>query len=266
MNRTIRVISIVVISAFLSLLFFSSVSFAKKVNNKYDWYQWRGPNRDGVSSEKDWLTTWTEGNPKQLWKVSVGTGFSAVSVSKDRVYTMGNANKTDTVFCLDTKTGKEIWKYSYPCDESGDFAGPASTPTVDGKYLYIFGRKSDLFCFDSATGKVIWSKNIQNDFGAKSPEWRFSSSPLVLGKMVIVDADFTIALNKLTGELIWKTQSYEGGYSSPYPFYLGKSQRLAVYNSIGLVILDPKTGTELGRQAWELSTKINVATPIISDG
>jgi outer membrane protein assembly factor BamB len=266
MNKIVRVISIVMISAFLSLLFFSSVSFAKEANNKYDWYQWRGPNRDGVSSEKDWLATWTEGNPKELWKVPVGTGFSAVSVSKGRVYTIGNANKTDTVFCLDAETGKEIWKYSYPCDESGDFYGPASTPTVDGKYLYIFSRKSDLFCFDSATGKVIWSKNIQNDFGAKPPEWRFSSSPLVLDEMLIVDADFTIALNKLTGELIWKTQSYEGGYSSPYMFYQDKSQRLAVYNSMGLVILDPNTGTELGRQLWELSTKINVATPIISDG
>ncbi|MDQ1326961.1 MAG: outer membrane protein assembly factor BamB, partial [Candidatus Poribacteria bacterium] len=105
MNKIIRVISIVLISAFLSLLLFSSVSFAKKVNTKYDWYQWRGPNRDGVSSEKDWLITWTEDNPKQLWKVSVGTGFSAVSVSKDRVYTMGNANKTDTVYCLDANTG-----------------------------------------------------------------------------------------------------------------------------------------------------------------
>lgn len=260
-----KISKILLATSLIAVLLSSSATSFAKATKAFDWYQWRGPNRDGVSNEKGWLTTWQEGGPKQLWKASVGMGFSTVSVSKGRVYTVGNANKTDTVFCLTANTGKEIWKYSYPCDETGDYAGPASTPTVDGKCVYIFGRKSDLFCFDSATGKVIWSKNIQKDFGAKPPEWRFSSSPLVLGKMVIVDADFTIALNKMTGELVWKTPNYEGGYSSPCVFYQGKSKRLAVYNSIGLVILDPKTGTELGRQAWELSTKINVATPIISD-
>ena len=259
-----KITKVLLVTSLIYMLFFSVASFAKVARN-FDWYQWRGPDRNGLSSEKGWMTAWQEGGPKQLWKTSVGTGFSAVSVSKGRVYTIGNASKKDTVFCFDAETGKEIWKYSYPCEETGDFAGPASTPTVDSKRVYTFSRQSDLFCFDSVTGKVIWTRNIQKEFGSKSPEWRYSSSPLILGKMVIVDADFTIALDKRTGEFIWKTESYEGGYSSPYPFYLGKSERLAVYNSFGLVILDPKTGKELGKQAWQLSTKINVATPIISD-
>ena len=48
-----------------------------------DWPQWRGPNRDGVSTEKDLLDVWPEGGPRLLWKASgVGTGFSSVSVVK----------------------------------------------------------------------------------------------------------------------------------------------------------------------------------------
>ena len=58
-----------------------------------DWPQWRGPNRDGVSTEKGLLDEWPEGGPELLWKATgVGVGFSSVSVIGDRIYTMGDGN------------------------------------------------------------------------------------------------------------------------------------------------------------------------------
>ena len=80
-----------------------------------DWFRWRGPNLDGISTEKGWSTAWPKEGPKQLWKASVGTGFSSVSVSNGRVYTIGNQNETDTVYCFDASTGTTVWKHSYPC-------------------------------------------------------------------------------------------------------------------------------------------------------
>jgi len=239
-----------------------------------DWPQWRGPNRDGISSETGWSYTWPADGPKQLWNRSLGIGYATVSVSGDRAYTVGNKDKIDTVYCLDVNTGEDIWKYSYPCaTESGGHKGPASTPTVDGKNVYTLSREGHLFCFDADSGKVIWGKHLEQDFGAKHPEWDFACSVLVLDNMVIVDAGMAIAVDKSTGELVWKTKDYGvswdiknqgGGYSSPYAFQLNGSQRLSVFNSSGLVILDPKSGQELMLHPWKTSYNINAATPIVS--
>ena len=264
-----------IVAATLAILVLTYVmSFATVADDAPDWHQWRGPHRNGISTEKGWLSVWPEEGPKVLWKTSVGTGYSSVSVSGGRVYTMGNSEKTDTVYCLDANTGDVVWKYSYPCaTESGGHPGPASTPTVDGKYVYTLSREGHLFCLDADSGKVIWSKHVK-DFGAKSPEWDFASSPLILGNMIIVDVGMALALDKSTGNLIWKTKDYGdaweiknqgGGYSSPFAFHLNDSQRLAVFNSSGLVILDPENGQELVLHPWKTSYNVNAATPIVSD-
>ena len=79
-----------------------------------DWPNWRGPNHNGISNEKGWLTTWPEAGPKILWEKTLGTGFASMTVSKGRVYTMGNIKDNDVLYCLNADTGKEIWKKSYP--------------------------------------------------------------------------------------------------------------------------------------------------------
>src|SRR5881296_2054598 len=79
-----------------------------------DWPQWRGPN--------------------VLWRGSIGTGFSSMSVSNGRLYTMGNAHDQETIWCFDAVNGKEIWKHTYPSPLGPVYheGGPVSTPTVEG--------------------------------------------------------------------------------------------------------------------------------------
>src|SRR2546428_12177661 len=95
-----------------------------------DWPQWRGPNRDGISVEKGWAAAWPAEGPKQLWKASVGTGPSSMAVAAGRLYTTGNANNTDTVWCFDAAGGKEKWKHKYPQPPDPRLfeGGPAATP------------------------------------------------------------------------------------------------------------------------------------------
>ncbi len=246
----------------ISLIVFSNiVSIARAL----EWHQWRGPNRDGVSNEKGWSYNWDKEGPKQLWKVSVGVGYSSVAVNDKKVYTMGNINATDTVYCFDTETGKVIWKHSYPCEAKGaDYPGSASTPTVDGKMVFTLSRDGDLYCFDSTTGKVIWSKNIQKDYGAKSPNWGLASSSLVIGNLLIVNTDMTIAVDKTNGKIVWKTKPYGGGYSSPIAFEMSKTKFLAIFNTLGLVILKAENGQEVANVEWKTSYDVNAVTPIIS--
>ena len=104
---------------------------------------------NGISRETGWLAKWPDEGPKRLWKASVGTGFSSMSVSRGHLYTMGNDGKdTDTVYCFDAATGAQLWKHPYPCLLDPKFyeGGTSATPTVDGGHVYTLSRKGDLFC------------------------------------------------------------------------------------------------------------------------
>src|SRR5262249_28830095 len=53
-----------------------------------EWPQWRGPNRDGVSSETGVLTNWPKEGPKVLWKAKASVGFSSFAVAGGRGFTL----------------------------------------------------------------------------------------------------------------------------------------------------------------------------------
>ena len=101
------------------------------------WPQFRGPARDGVSPEK---LAFGADAPKQLWKASLGTGFTSIAVAGGLVYSSGNAGDQDSVQCFDAASGKPLWKYSYPAklDPKMYEGGPNATPTVVGGSVFIF--------------------------------------------------------------------------------------------------------------------------------
>ena len=75
-----------------------------------DWPQWRGPNRDAVSTETGLLEQWPEGGPRVLWRIPVGAGYSGVSVSEGKLYTLWDEKGKQYLFGLDASTGKELWR------------------------------------------------------------------------------------------------------------------------------------------------------------
>jgi len=232
-----------------------------------DWYRWRGPDLNGISKESGWLTQWPASGPKQLWKAAVGTGFSSMSVGDGRVYTMGNQDGKETVWCLNASTGAEIWRHTYDCPVDPNLyeGGPNATPTIDGQRVYTLSRKGNLFCFDAAAGKILWEKNIQTELDAKIPDWGFSGSPLVEGDLLVVNAGtHGAAFDKTSGKGVWSTGKEKAGFATPVPFDLGGRRSVAIFAAKALVALDVKTGKEQWRFPWKTSYDINVADPIIS--
>ena len=154
-----------------------------------DWPQWRGPQRNGISTEKGWTDQWPKDGPPILWKASVGLGFSSCVVGSGRVYTMGHADNTDTVFCFDADSGRQIWKHSYPADLGDKFyeGGTTGTPTIDGDRVFSLSKWGDLFCFEAATGKIVWSRNIPKDTEAPIPTWGFSGAPTVFENLLLLN-------------------------------------------------------------------------------
>ncbi len=189
-----------------------------------DWPIYRGVNHDGISQEVDWNSNWGEAGPKVLWRGSVGTGYSSIVISRGRAYTMGNLGgkdqETDTVYCFDAVTGKVIWKHSYPCALQPLYyeGGTLSTPTVDDELVYTLSKMGDLFCFDAASGKVKWQVNVNKDLGFKLTTWSFSTSPLVMGDRLILNLGSAgVALDKITGKVIWENGKGVCGYATPVP-------------------------------------------------
>jgi outer membrane protein assembly factor BamB len=232
-----------------------------------DWPQYRGPNRDGISAEKGWSTNWGTDGPKVLWKKALGNGYSCFSVVGGKVYTMGSVGGKDVVYCLRADTGEEVWKHTYPSQEDwGGYKGPHSTPTVDGDRVYTVGNEGHIYCLNAADGKVVWSKEAKKDFGMPPPQWGFACSALVLDKMLILNLGPTVALEKDTGKLIWKSEAFSAGYSSAMAFKIGSDTVLASFNATGLAILKAGDGSTLGTYKWKTMYDVNAATPIIADG
>ncbi len=244
-----------------------------------DFAQWRGPLRDGHSPETGLLQEWPKGGPKLLWQVTnVTEGFSTPSVVGERIYLLGNEGAEESVLALNAKDGSRVWagklgKVGHP-EQKPSYPGARSTPTVDGKFLFALGSDGDLVCLDIANGKEVWRKHLRTDFGGNYGEWAYSESPLVDGDKVIVTPGGTnatlIALNKKTGDVIWKCGVPEGsaaGYSSVIIAEFSGVKQYVQFLTSGLMGVDVQSGKLLWR--YEKSGRGSPAaiiTPLVSDG
>ena len=196
-----------------------------------DWPQWQGPNRNAISRETGLLKKWPKDGPPLAWKITgLGGGDSAPSIAAGRIYGMGNRGEDEVVWARSEKDGKELWvsRLGPAFEQRGmpqSKEGPGCTPTVDGERLYVIGMGGDISCLQVSDGKILWQKSMARDFGGRGPAWSFRESPLVDGDKVICtpgsESSMLVALDKLTGQTIWKTQmpgsseSAPGGDSNP---------------------------------------------------
>ncbi len=179
-----------------------------------DWPQWRGPNRDGKSADTGLLKEWPSDGPPLAWKIDkIGGGYCAPSIADGRVFGMSNRGEDEVVWALSETDGKEIWVIrlgpAFDQRPSQGREGPACTPTVDGERLYVEGLGGNVACLQVKDGKIIWQISMTEEFGGRVPRWSYRESPLIDGDKVIItpggpDA-ILAALNKSTGEMIWKS-------------------------------------------------------------
>lgn len=234
-----------------------------------DWPQWRGPNRDGISNEKGIKTTWPAEGPAKVWEAKIGVGWSSMAIAAGRLYTVGNTEDTDAVFCLDAKTGKEIWKHRYPsaAKDPNGYPGPRATPVVDEERVYTVGRQGQLFCLSAKNGEVIWKTDYQSDFKSTQPTWGFAGSPLVEGDLLIAEVGAkeaaVVAFNKKTGAVVWKSKGDKAGYSSPVAYSQKGARYVLTFSSYGLESRRVKDGSLAWRHAWKTSYDVNAATPVV---
>lgn len=241
-------------------------------------YGWRGPERNGSYPETGLLKQWPEGGPQLLWEtMDAGKGYSSPVVVDGRLYLTGmNEDETQEIFSCYTLDGKKVYEtaYSTPWDQT--YPETRTTPAIENGKAYVISGSGEIVCLNIADGKIVWKVNGGKDFGRKTGTWGTSECPLVYDDKVIYtpagDQTTMVALNKDTGELIWKTVALgdEGAYVSPMLItYNGKRQ---ILGSTGKSVLgvDPDKGTiewtftDWGREGGRASIAPN--TPLFKDG
>jgi outer membrane protein assembly factor BamB len=244
-----------------------------------DWPQWRGPNRDGLSRETGLLKEWPEEGPSLVWQVkNLGRGFSTPAVVGGRLYLMANAGMDEFVRCLDVKDGAEIWstrigKVGNP-DQKPPYAAARSTPTVEGNVLYALGSDGDVASLETTTGKIRWHRSLRADFAGKPGTWAYAESPLIDGDVLVCTPggnDATLlALNKTTGQVVWKCALPEGddaAYASAIVIEAGGARQYVQLLQKGLVSVNVKSGKLLWRYAKPVSVfDANIPTPLADGG
>jgi len=231
-----------------------------------DWPCWRGPQRNGVSTETGWRETWPKEGPPKAWNAKVGLGFSSFVVGEGRAYTLGHAEGQDTVWCFEAGSGKVVWKHSYPAELGDKYfeGGTTGSPTLEGDRLYTLSRWGDVFCFEAATGKVIWSKNVQKETGAPVPDWGFTGAPLLHEKLLVLNVgDAGLALDKSQGKVIWKSANKSAGYSTPYPIQREGAWLAVVGDTTGYVAVHLRDSKEAWRIRWLTEYGVNASDPIV---
>lgn len=249
----------------LGVAIFGSAGLVAAMAEGVDWFRWRGPDLNGISTETGWNVSWPSAGPQRLWQANVGIGFSSVAVSQGRVYTLGNRDDQDTVYCFDAATGHVIWRHTYACKLGDKYyeGGAHSTPTVDGHRVYTLSKYGHLHCLEAGTGKVAWSKNLAEEVGAKAPTWGFASAVLTQGDVLYVNVGKAgTALEKATGKVLWKSGPDPAGYATPVPFTLAGKKGLAIFAEQSLVAVDPQTGAQLWEYPWKTRYEVNAADPI----
>ena len=241
-----------------------------------DWAEWRGPNRDGISTEKNLPVKWSPTGDNLLWKAPYG-GRSGPIVMGDHIYLQNTAGAGETeqerLMCFNADTGKLLWEHRFnvylsdvPPHRVG-WASPAGDPATGN--VYAFGVGGTLLGFNR-DGKVLWERSLGEDFGLLTTHGGRTVSPIVDGDLVIVSAvtfqwgqhgrgaHRFLAFDKNTGETIWVSapggRPYDTTYAPPIIVNVNGTRLLIQGSSDGFVhAIKPQTGEPVWK--YEISKR-----------
>ena len=236
--------------------------------------QWRGPNRDGHFPETGLLKSWPENGPELLLQVEkIGKGWSSPIWVDGTIYITGMIDTMDYLSAIDEE-GNIMWQVPYGRSWNKSFPDTRSTPTVDGDRIYVHSGTGRQVCIDRESGKEIWAVEVDKDFETEYHRWGNSETPLIVDDKVICSPGgkktSIIALNKMTGELVWETKSFGGprAYASATIYEYKNFRYILAVIGTHLLAINPDTGEVvwnykyLNPAEWDSDGLIWTNTPV----
>ena len=246
-----------------------------------DWRQFRGPNSQGVSSEKGLPVKWSD-RENIAWKIKLpGPGASSpVTLGKLVFVTCYSGYGLDKkepgkqedlrrhVLCIERASGKVLWskefqpvlpEHDYSRNESDYHGYAASTPITDGERLYVFFGKSGVYCFD-LDGKELWHTPV----GKNTSGWGSGASPTLYKNLLLVNASVEsqsiVALDRTTGKETWRTPKIGSAWGTPIVVKTPENKDELAVSAQGRVVgIDPENGKEL----WSAAGHKNYVVPSV---
>ena len=232
-----------------------------------DWRQFRGNNANGVSTDRT--------APAQLsgeriaWAAELpGRGLSGPIVVKNRVIvscSSGFAQDRLHVICFDEDSGELVWERQFwatgrtNCHQKMCNATP--TPASDGERIFAFYSSNDVVCLD-LDGNLEWFRGLTHDFPNASNSLGMASSPIVVGKTLVVQVEsdaesFATGLNTEDGTTRWKKdRPRKANWTSPtlLPAADRDEPLVVLQSSSGLDVIDAESGDEVAQFSDGAST------------
>ena len=237
-----------------------------------DWAQWRGPNFNGFTEEKDLPAEFNKEGAQ--WSLDMpGPSASTPIVFGDKVFvsTVHSENKTLHAMCLDRKTGKVLWNNKtgdgISRDQLSNYSSPS--PVADKDRVFFFYGNGTFVAFDHA-GKELWQRSITKDYGDFAFQWTFASSPLLHGGKLYLQVlqrdrpvhgkgkdggeSFLLAMDPANGKELFRhirpseaAQESLEAFSTPIPFKHGNREEILIVGGDCISGHDPATGKEFWR-------------------
>jgi outer membrane protein assembly factor BamB len=260
-----------VLSVVLICALTPAFSLASDPEDSSNWPHVRGPNYDGVATDKDLADSWPSQGPPVLWTRELGQGYSSFAVVNGKAYTQYQTLSGQYVICLDVSTGATLWehRYDWPWQPASVYPGPYATPTWDKGKVYFAAPSGLVGCVDAATGQPRWSVNVVKQFHGRGAEFGYACSPLLEDGMVILPVGGTgasvVALNADDGSLKWKSGEDPASYCPAYPITLQGQRQILAFLRNSLAGFDPKTGRVIWRHELSNDYDEHSAWPLFAE-
>jgi outer membrane protein assembly factor BamB len=246
------------------LLVFSGLAGAEE-----NWPQFRGPRGDGASDATGLPSEWSE-TKNIKWKTPLhDLGWSSPVVWSNQIWVTAapEDGTKDYAICVDKNTGKivhdiHLWNVEKPSPLGNALNGYAScTPVIEEGRVYVHFGSYGTACLDSGSGKVLWQRRDLPCEHFRGP----GSSPILFENLLIFHMDgydyhYVVALDKNTGQTVWKTDrnieygttngDLMKGFSTPRVIEAAGKTQLISPSSKATISYDPRTGNEYWRVTY----------------
>ncbi len=240
------------------------------------WTQWAGPSRDFKSPETGLLERWPAGGPPLLWEVEHPGNYASILADGELLFSMfKDGDHTEVLRALNAADGSTRWELRYRVPEPPESValnfgrGPNATPAIAGERIVSVGFLGNLWSLEKDDGTVLWSRNLVEDYGAKTHDFGYSISPLVHGDRVLVGVGGerygVVAFDIDSGEPVWESDPIDVSYTSPILIEVDGEEQMVLMASTEVVGMDPDDGRILWRFPHANSNENNCSAPLWGD-
>lgn len=240
------------------------------------WPEFRGPRGNGHARDSQLPLTWST-NQNVVWKTPIhDLGWSSPVIWGAQVWVTSATEDGKQLFAiaLDRETGQIIHDIKVfdnerpePVSSVNSYASP--TPVIEADRIYAHYGTYGTACLDTRDGRVLWSRQDLNCDHHEGP----GASPILHGNLVIFNVDgrdtqYVVALDKTTGQTVWKTSrsvdytpytpNQRKSFCTPIIIEVAGRAQLFSPGAKAMMGYDPRTGEELWKiqhPGWSIAPR-----------